>query len=67
MKLIINGSNRSFEAPLHTVAELLHELNLGSKIVVVEHNEQILQKNEHEQALLCHGDRLEIVHFVGGG
>ncbi|WP_322904535.1 sulfur carrier protein ThiS [Paenibacillus campi] len=67
MKLIINGTDRSFTTRLQTVAELLHELKLGSKIVIVEHNEQILQKHEHEQAMLQSGDRLEIVHFVGGG
>ncbi|MFD1884289.1 sulfur carrier protein ThiS [Paenibacillus wenxiniae] len=67
MKLMINGTDRFFDVPLQTVDELLHELKLGHKMVIVEHNEHILQKHEHPQAELQSGDRLEIVHFVGGG
>lgn len=67
MQLQINGNSRSFTDPVHTVSELLEALNLGSKIVIVEHNARILQKDDHETAQLTHGDTLEIVHFVGGG
>jgi sulfur carrier protein len=67
MKLIINGTDRFFDRSLQTVDELLQELQLGHKMVIVEHNEHILQKHEHQQAELQAGDRLEIVHFVGGG
>ncbi|MDR6245636.1 thiamine biosynthesis protein ThiS [Paenibacillus hunanensis] len=67
MRLIINGDERLFPTPVQTVDELLNELKLANKMVIVEHNEHILQKHEHQQTELQSGDRLEIVHFVGGG
>lgn len=67
MELIINGSTRTFAESPGTVQQLLTLLQLQEKMVIVEHNEQILQKQDHGQAQLETGDKLEIVHFVGGG
>ncbi len=50
-----------------TVAELLVHFGLDRKIAVVEHNLRILQKNDYSGVQLAAGDRIEIVHFVGGG
>ncbi|WP_411342634.1 sulfur carrier protein ThiS [Paenibacillus sp. WLX1005] len=67
MQLIINGSTRTFPDAPETVQQLLNILQLQDKMVIVEHNEQILQKQDHGHAQLEAGDKLEIVHFVGGG
>lgn len=52
---------------LNRVDKLLQSFNLQVKTVVVELNRNILTKDHHETTPLREGDRLEIVHFVGGG
>ncbi|ASR47256.1 MULTISPECIES: sulfur carrier protein ThiS [Paenibacillus] len=67
MKLTINGQSMNFSNRITHVEQLLHELDLKVKTVVVELNRHILTREEHEEAVLKDGDNLEIVHFVGGG
>lgn len=50
-----------------TVETLLQELNLGSKKIAVELNREIVPRDSYQTTKLQPGDRLEIVHFVGGG
>lgn len=50
-----------------TVAELLTHLELDNRIVVVERNKDILQKDDHTNTSVFDGDQIEIVTFVGGG
>jgi sulfur carrier protein len=50
-----------------TVSRLLEYLGLEKRIVVVERNRKILEREEHDSTPLAEGDSLEIVHFVGGG
>jgi sulfur carrier protein len=52
---------------LNRVDKLLQSFNLQVKTVVVELNRNILTKDHHETTALREGDRIEIVHFVGGG
>ena len=66
MKLIINGDERSFEAPL-TLQGLIEQLGMKSDRVAVELNREIAQRSQWASVELKDGDRLEIVHFVGGG
>ena len=66
MKLIINGEDRSFEGPL-TLQGLLEQLSLKSDRVAVELNRDIVPRERWPATPLAEGDRLEIVHFVGGG
>ena len=47
--------------------ELLVELGLGDVLVAVERNEEIVPRGQHQAMELADGDRLEVVHFVGGG
>ncbi len=49
------------------MAGLLADLGLDGRLVVVELNRQIVRRNEIEHVALEDGDRVEIVHFVGGG
>ncbi|KJD43399.1 sulfur carrier protein ThiS [Paenibacillus terrae] len=67
MKLTINGQNMTFSNRIIHVDQLLKELDLKVKTVVVELNRHILTREDHDEAVLKDGDRLEIVHFVGGG
>lgn len=66
MSIFVNGEPRSVAAGL-TVMGLLDELGLHPGMVVVEHNRDILARNTLDSVALEAGDRLEIVHFVGGG
>lgn len=67
MNIIVNGQSMQIEDSLNRVDKLLHSFNLQVKTVVVELNRQILTREYHETTTLRDGDRIEIVHFVGGG
>ncbi len=66
MKLSVNGD--AVELPEGTgILALLEQLKLKSELVVVEHNLEILKREELPKKVLSEGDQIEIVHFVGGG
>lgn len=66
MRLTINGEDRTFDRPL-TVEKLLGEIGVDSRKVAVERNLEIVPKSQYRRVSLGDGDRLEIVHFIGGG
>lgn len=66
MKVIVNGEPREMAAGL-TVQGLLVELGLATDRVAVEHNREVVRRALWGETALAEGDRLEIVHFVGGG
>jgi thiamine biosynthesis protein ThiS len=66
MRLIINGEARTF-GELSDVAALVAALKLDPRKVAVERNLEIVPRSTYARARLCDGDRIEIVHFVGGG
>ncbi len=69
MKLQINGDPRDFkDAPApFTMAALIESLGMKSDRVAVELNRDIVPRERWTETTLKDGDRLEIVHFVGGG
>lgn len=66
MRLVVNGEERQVE-PSTTVQALLASLGLGDTLVAVERNEEVVPRAKHESTELHDGDRVEVVHFVGGG
>ena len=66
MRLTINGEHRTFEPPL-TVDGLLGSIGLDAAKVAVERNLEIVPRSLYGTLSLDDGDRLEIVHFIGGG
>ncbi|MDO9430335.1 MAG: sulfur carrier protein ThiS [Pseudomonadota bacterium] len=66
MTLTINGEKRAFGA-LSTVAALVAELGLDARKVAVERNLEIVPRSAYLQTAIADGDRIEIVHFIGGG
>lgn len=66
MKIEINGESRSFEGSL-SLGALIEKLGMKSDRVAVELNRDIVPRDLWLQTQLADGDRLEIVHFVGGG
>jgi thiamine biosynthesis protein ThiS len=69
MHFVLNGQSREFPrlAPGSNLQDLIAELDLKGDRVAVEHNGNIVPRTEWAKASLTEGDRLEIVHFVGGG
>lgn len=66
LKLVVNGD--PVEAPEgSTVRALVEQLGLGTGPVAVERNGDVVPRKEHAATVLADGDRIEIVHFVGGG
>lgn len=66
VQIVVNGKAREISAGA-SVADLLSALELDERLVVVELNRQIVRRTEREDVGLQAGDRVEIVHFVGGG
>ncbi len=67
MELVINGDKLEVPNTVETVSNLLQHFELEQKVVIVEWNETILEKGSHPETRLCDGDKVELVHFVGGG
>ncbi len=66
MTLHINGEARDFSSPL-TLSALIDHLGMKQDRVAIELNREIVPRDRWEATNLSDGDRLEIVHFVGGG
>lgn len=66
IEITINGEKYSFERGLNLFGMLL-ELKLDPLKVAVERNLEIVPKTTYQNVKLAEGDRLEIVHFIGGG
>lgn len=66
LKLTVNGGPHLVPAGT-TIAGLLASLGLDRRKVAVERNEEIVVRSTYETARLEPADRLEIVHFIGGG
>jgi len=66
MKLHINGEARDFASPL-SLSSLIEQLGMKQDRVAVELNRNIVPREQWATTSLTDGDRLEIVHFVGGG
>ena len=66
MQIEVNGEVRQVTPEL-TVSALLALMGVGDGPVAVERNRQIVPRAEHPSTQLAEGDKLEVVHFVGGG
>ncbi|MFQ5678508.1 MAG: sulfur carrier protein ThiS [Gemmatimonadota bacterium] len=66
IQIRLNGHPRGARRG-QTVAELLDELEVDRRLVVVEVNRQIVRRNELQAVTLEPDDQVELVHFVGGG
>ncbi len=66
MRVIINGEKRCFDVAL-TVQQLLGQIGIDPRKVAVERNLEIVPRSQYQKISVADGDRLEIVHFIGGG
>lgn len=66
MNITLNGDVRAIPDGL-SVDGLLRHLGLETRKVAVERNLEIVPKSAFQSTAVADGDRLEIVHFIGGG
>ncbi len=66
IEITINGEPRQVAAE-STVTDLIRDLKLAPERLAIEFNLSILPRSAWSETRLQSGDRLEIVHFVGGG
>ncbi|MET4728568.1 sulfur carrier protein [Lysobacter enzymogenes] len=66
MNILLNGEARALTAPV-TVDQLLAAEGLGERRVAVEINGEIVPRGRHALTALTEGDKVEIVHALGGG
>lgn len=66
MEIQLNGEPT--EVPSNaTIADLLDQLSITGKRLAVEVNEDIVPRSRHSEFTLSPGDRVEVVHAIGGG
>ncbi len=67
MTIQLNGKTVTLPQEVATVQDLLRHYQIENRIVIVELNKEIPGKEQYETLLLNEGDRVEMIHFVGGG
>ena len=65
MELTVNGNTLTLNG--HSIADLISQLQLTGRRLAVEVNQEIIPKSEHPTFALQQGDKVEIVHAIGGG
>ena len=65
-KIQLNGKKISIKHKA-TIYELLKKFKLNNKKVAIEHNGIIVPKSYYKKKYLKNNDKLEVVHFIGGG
>ena len=66
MQVLINGETRKIESELN-LRELLEKLELPTTRIAIELNKDVIRKKDWETIKINDADKIEIIHFVGGG
>lgn len=66
MQVQLNGETTQLKDDL-SVTQLIEHLGLAGRRIAVEVNEEIVPRSMHGEARLTDGDRIEVVHAIGGG
>jgi len=66
VRLRINGEVRDLEN-VATIRDIVRLFNLDQRIIIVEHNQVIIDRESYDDTIVSEDDQIEIVHFVGGG
>jgi thiamine biosynthesis protein ThiS len=66
MKVYVNGESRDLGDKL-SLADLITELDLPVARIAIELNREVVRRSDWGSTILKDEDRIEIVHFVGGG
>ena len=66
MRVYINGESKEVQGT-PTLAELINQLDLPAARIAVELNREVVRRSDWGNTMVHEDDRIEIVHFVGGG
>jgi thiamine biosynthesis protein ThiS len=66
IQIRVNGKVKSIPAK-YRISDLVKNLNIPIKKVAIEHNQEIIDKKKINRIILKKNDKIEIVHFIGGG
>jgi len=66
IKVFLNGKNKTIDEKTN-LNLLLKELSIESNKVAIEINGVVVCKNDYEKKIIKKNDKIEIVHFIGGG
>lgn len=66
MQVTINGETKNLETEIN-LRELLEKLELPTERVAIELNKDVIRKKDWESIKISDADKIEIIHFVGGG
>lgn len=66
MEIIVNGETKKIENELN-LRELLENLELPTERIAIELNKEVVRKKDWETVKIADRDKIEIIHFVGGG
>ena len=65
-KIQLNGKKVVIKSN-YSILDLLKKYKLANKKVAIEHNGSIISKTSYKKKYLKNNDKVEIVHFIGGG
>ncbi len=66
IQIRVNGKVKFIPAN-YSISDLVKNLNIPIKKVAIEHNQEIIDKKKINRIILKKNDKIEIVHFIGGG
>lgn len=66
MQITINGETRELKENA-TIVEMLDNLALPAERIAIELNREVIRKKDWASVVLNNADKIEIIHFVGGG
>jgi thiamine biosynthesis protein ThiS len=65
LEIHLNGEQKQVTAA--NIAELLCELGMENRMIAIERNLEVVPKSKYNETALSNGDRIEVVHMIGGG
>lgn len=66
MTITINGEKKEIQTEVN-LSELLDKFSLPSERIAIELNKSVVRKRDWENIIVKDADKIEVVHFVGGG
>lgn len=66
MKLIVNGEEKRFDEGV-TLAQVIEKLGIADKVMAAAVNMEVVKKEKWSSFVPKEGDKIELLHFVGGG
>ena len=67
MQITLNGEPKTLDADITTIYDLLNSLGIKQNNVAIEVNLELVPRSTYQSHIINEADRIEIIHFVGGG